>query len=91
MLRWDQPLGIGRTDRYSVVPDDEWLDGETLLSATITTPDATVVTFNPAEVTGGIASALFTGVAEGYVEVTVVYFTATRNGCARVTLAVKDC
>lgn len=90
-FHWDQPLGVGFTDRYSVVPSDEWLDGEIVTSATVSVPDASIVTHTPAEISGSVISALFTGVSIGYVEVTVNYSTATRSGCVNVMLVVKQC
>ena len=91
---WDRPLFVGKTDGYSITLGDKWLDGETIISANVTSVDSpdNITLGVHAVVTGNTVSVPITGVTEGYHTVHFEYDTATRSSCCSVIVHVdSDC
>lgn len=86
MLRHDEPLQIGKTDRYGVKVGADWLDGEVLTGVTATV--SAEATLASAQVDGDTLTALFTGVSTGWATVDWEYQTATRTKCVKTQIRV---
>ncbi len=94
MNNWDRPLVIGKTDRYSITVSDQWLDGELIISAAVSSVDSPDNLTLGADTitTGNTVSVLITGVTEGYHTVHFDYSTATRTSCCTAVVHVdSDC
>lgn len=88
---WSEPLDPDVTDKYSVVVDEEWLDGETIISAQFTIAVESGVTIsNISVVNSPEVSASFTGGIDGFWPVKVRIETPTRQRETCCVLWVKQ-
>ena len=88
---WEQPLDPDVSDRYGLVLDDGWLDGETVTSATFTAPIESGITItNISLIESPQISALFSGGVDGFWPINVRIETATRQREFCMTLWVKQ-
>jgi len=88
---WETPLDPDVSDRYAVVVDDSWLDGETLVSADFTIDPASGVNIsNISLINNPEISAVFAGGNDGFWPVKVRFATPTRSREVCCTLWVKQ-
>lgn len=88
---WEQVKDPDVSDRYGVVVDDEWLDGETIQNATFVAQEGSGLTItNISVLQSPKVSALFSGGNEGFWPIHVRIETATRQREECMTLWVKQ-
>lgn len=88
---WEQVKDPDVSDRYGLVLDDGWLDGETVTSATFTAPVESGLTItNISLLQSPKISALFSGGNEGFWPIHVRIETDTRQREECMTLWVKQ-
>lgn len=87
----DKPLKVGKTDSYSLTVSEEWLNGETISTATITV-DGAYLALGTQSIVGNIIYFYLTGVAvTSGTNIHIDYTTATRSDCDFVRVVIKDC
>lgn len=81
-------LSVGKTERYTVGVS-QWLDGETLQSATVTSDEK--VTIGSSDIQDSIIGFFATGVSTGDCTIKLEFSTATRSDCYTITIIVNKC
>tara|TARA_R110000744_G_C18970029_1_gene517987 strand:+ start:26 stop:472 length:447 start_codon:yes stop_codon:yes gene_type:complete len=88
---WKEPKDTGASDRYSLTIDPEWLDGETVLTATWSVAVGSGLTSSDDLILDNVVSSLFANGVTGNwcVEAEITTATRTKTFCA--TMVVRDC
>ena len=88
---WEEPKDTQAVDRYSLTIDPEWLDGETVLTATWDVQTGSGLTFDTQLIIGDVVSASFIGgnVGNWCVEAEITTATRTKTFCA--VMVIRDC
>ena len=90
MAVFDRPLKVGKIDNFTLTLAGGYLDGETIVSATVTTTD-TDLSLDSFVFNADTISAVCTGIAEGEAELHYSWTTASRSGCESHTVIILDC
>lgn len=88
---WDKPGKVGRTDEYSVTVSENWLEGQDLVTSTVTVNDETIVTAGAEVIVGNVIHIPLNFLAVGKTTVHVIFGTATRNDCVTVEVKSEHC
>lgn len=88
---WDEPKDTAAIDRYSLTIDIDWLEGETILTASWSTQTGSGLTFDTELIISNEVSASFIGgtVGNWCVEAEITTATRTKTFCG--TMVVRDC
>lgn len=88
---WEQIKDPDVSDRYGVVVDTEWLDGDSITNATFTAPIESGLTINNISLNNQPEiSAIFSGGNEGFWDILIRIETATRQREECMSLWVKQ-
>lgn len=87
---YEKVLKVGKRERYELGLTS-WLNGETLLSATVEPNIEFAELFGSVDILDGVIGFFLNGVARGSCKVHINYATATRSDCVTVVVQVQDC
>jgi hypothetical protein len=90
MSTFERPLKVGKIDNYTLTLSSGYLDGEVIVSATVTT-DSLLLNIDTVSNDGVVISALCTGVNPGYADLHFAWATATRSGCETYSVFIEEC
>ena len=87
---FERPLTVGKIDNFTLTLRPQYLEGEVITSATVTTTSANL-TINAVVNNGTVISASCTGVTEGDAVLSYDWVTASRSGCRKKTVIILNC
>tara|TARA_R110000772_G_scaffold9722_1_gene31774 strand:- start:6122 stop:6394 length:273 start_codon:yes stop_codon:yes gene_type:complete len=90
MATFDRPLKVGKFDNYTLTLSSNYLAGEVLISADVTSED-TDITIDSVTFSGSVISASCTGNSEGSALLHFNWTTASRSGCETHVLVILPC
>ena len=90
MFDFERPLKVGKIDNYTLTLKADYLNGETLSSANVTTTDAGI-TIDAVTFSGSVISASCTGVNAGSATLHYSWVTPSRSGCESHAVIIEAC
>jgi hypothetical protein len=88
---WEEPKDTNASDRYSLTIDTDWLEGETILTATWSVETGSNLIVSDENINANVISALFSSGSIGNWCVEAEITTATRTKTFCGTMVVRDC
>lgn len=87
----EKHLHVGKTDSYSLTVSSLWLNGDGILTASVSS-NAAKILVGDISIVENVIFVYLTGVeATPYSDVHFEYTTSTRSDCEKVRIIVDDC